>query len=196
MPRGQRRPGWIDWRNSRAKQCVLDDLENGELPLEENDFSAQDAWDYIYSDQPEFMHVDFSQFEARLKDHRKQVKKRVLASTRQQAAFERDRNIYPQRTIDRRGRLIFDSSTAKLQLREDISNELHNQMTTEELYHRHEVYYNQFTLEEFRPRVYQEIRRQKFVYYLAWKQAKKNQQRGQPEVFDESEEESSDEEDL
>ena len=92
MPR-QRREGWIDWRNSAAKQVIMYDLEEGELPLSEEDFSAEDCWQYIYQEMPEFEHVSFDQFKALLKDHRKQVKKRRTASTGQERALAHDKEI-------------------------------------------------------------------------------------------------------
>ena len=79
-------------------------------------------------------------------------------------------------------------------LREDIFNDKHLEHTSEELYWSREEYHGQFSIDEFRPRIYQEIRRQKFVYYLEWKRAKKQSQRGMPPEYQESSEEESESE--
>jgi hypothetical protein len=41
MP-GTNNPDWTDWRNSQARQMILDDLEV--TPLDEEQASAEDAW--------------------------------------------------------------------------------------------------------------------------------------------------------
>ena len=185
-----RRAGWIDWRNSRAKQVILEDLERYFLPLEEEDMSTEDAWTYVYQGMPEFEFVQFSQFQARLKDHRKQVKKRQVAASRQQHDFVRDRQLHPRRTHDRNGRLLFDASAASALLRDDVADDRHLTMDSETL-RKSRTAYHPFEPTEFRRRIYQEVRRQKFIYYLAWKRAKKQQQRGMPDdIEEESEEES------
>ena len=169
-------------------RMLFEDLERGILPLTEDELSAEDAWNSVYVHMPEFIMVAFSQFEARLKDHRKQVTKLKVAASTQQDAFERDRGLHPRRTHDRRGRLVFDMSSAKAKLREDVSNDAHLNTSPTRL-HRSRPEYQQFSLDEFRPRIYQEVRRQKFIYYLACKRAQKQQQRGLPDTWEESSEE-------
>ena len=68
MPR-PRRPGWIDWAKSLAKQIILDDLDCGVLPVDESELSAEEAWELVYSQMAEFIRpetVVFSQFKEQL----------------------------------------------------------------------------------------------------------------------------------
>ena len=52
MPRS-RNPERVDWATSRSKKIVVDDLENGVLPLDETLIPASVAWEH-YSLFPEF----------------------------------------------------------------------------------------------------------------------------------------------
>ena len=65
--------GWIDWRKSKAREIIIDDLETGLLPVDAGELSAREAWEICYVHKAEFVDVAFSQFEKRLKDHRDQV---------------------------------------------------------------------------------------------------------------------------
>ena len=76
-------PPFIDWRNSRAKEIILCDLEDGLLSIEEHGkygMSAEKAWKSVYSKLEEFKNVPFRQFEVRLRDHREQIKRRLECS--------------------------------------------------------------------------------------------------------------------
>ncbi|GAX20554.1 hypothetical protein FisN_3Hu596 [Fistulifera solaris] len=62
----------IDWRNSEARVIIITELESKRLPLDEKECSAEQAW-AKYGKMVEFAHVPFSQFKARLADHRLQA---------------------------------------------------------------------------------------------------------------------------
>jgi hypothetical protein len=53
---------------------ATEDLEKGIFSLEESEVSTMEAWEF-YSALPEFVNFVFSQFKARLLDHRAQVQK-------------------------------------------------------------------------------------------------------------------------
>ena len=78
---------------------------------------------------------------------------------------------------DKRGQPIFDRSAAKPLLKEDVIDEKHKEMTTEELHASREEY-QQWDIKIFRRRLRQEISTQKWFYYLEWKRAKKLLKRG------------------
>ena len=173
MPRRPNNPDWIDWSKSEAKKRLLNDLESGFLPLEDDIITAEVAWEH-YQHMIEFLPVVFSQFEKRLKDHRAQVKKRKSHIDDQLAALQHDRQLHPANEIDSRGRRVFYLSPAKPLLEEDVQNERHLELGTEDLYWSREEYWDDnWTLKEFKRRLYQEIGRQKFLYYLECKRAKK-----------------------
>lgn len=72
--RKKKNPDFIEWRGSAAKERLLKDLKDGQLPLENTELSVEDAWVH-YEKEAGFENVVFKQFKQRLADHRKQVKK-------------------------------------------------------------------------------------------------------------------------
>jgi hypothetical protein len=180
------KPGWIDWVNSGAREIILEDLEpNGWLYeigfdnlLVDNTF-LQDCLNFYksehYGDQSEFFeHVVFDQFQARMKDHIREAKKRNSRSTEEEEWLRHDRQHYPRATHNARGEPVFDMDPAKMLLRDDVKNKLHEQMTPKELWSLPtRAAYRKFTLSIFRQRIYQEIRLQKYTNYLEEKRTKK-----------------------
>ena len=169
---------------------LLDDLHNDILPLQEFEMPAEEAWVLQYSEMYEFKDVVFSQFEARLKDHRKQVTRNKTSQILEMGAYENDRALYPRATHDQRGNLVFDVHEAKALLVEDIADGLNDHMTADALWDLRTPYQD-FSLDYFRRRFRQEIRAKKFKFYLECKRAEKQRKRGlKPEapLYDSEEE--------
>jgi hypothetical protein len=142
--------------------------------VEESVTSADDAWN-VYRDLPEFAGIAFDQFETRLKDHRAQVKVKLSRNLRDEAAFVHDCKSRPfprTETHNHRGDRIFNGSPAQPLLRNDVRNRVHETMPPAALRMTRPEYI-EFSLDEFRPRIYQEIRYQKFVYWLQKKREEK-----------------------
>ena len=164
MPRSKRE-GWINSISSIPKTILLEDLISGVLPLDETELSAEEAWELCYQHMAEFVPVVFSQFEARLKDHRRQVKKDMGRSMKEQALMERDRLLFPRKHVNERGEIVFDMHPAKELLRDDVKNKRYANMSIKAFRLTRDEY-KVFTIEVFRRRFYQAIRYQKFVNYL------------------------------
>ena len=162
--------------NSAAREIILEDLLPGGYLFGKNDMSASAAWNY-YRDMAEFKGppVVFDQFEARLKDHRKQATKRLEISRKEKKMIQHDRNIYPGQHQNHRGELVFSRHPAQQHLRADIKANLHKSMTPMQL-HTSRPEYQEFKIGVFKQRVNQEIRQQKFVCYLEDKQFEKRRQ--------------------
>jgi hypothetical protein len=165
-----RRPGWIDWKASSAKQIILDDLENGVLPVNEEDCSAEDAWT-LYSKMAEFVPVVFSQFKERLRDHRKQCRQQITRADRESEMLAHDRQLFPRQMENHRGEPVFDLSAAKMLLRADVREGKHLTMTPSQLQQTRPAAYGPFDPRKFKHRIYQEVRREKFLNHLASKRA-------------------------
>ncbi len=170
MPRSQN-PDWIDWKKSEAKKLILKDLEEGVLSLEVTEVSAEEAWE-VYRHMPEFVSdgVVFSQFKERLRDHRRQVKKLKISSARERQALDHDRQLYPRQHYNHRGEPVFDLHPAKMLLRDDVKNKRHTNMVPSVFQTTH-LEYMVFKRNKFKHRIYQEVRRQKFIAYLEAKRA-------------------------
>lgn len=175
MPK-PKKEGWVDWTKCPARCIVLTDLEDGILSLEESVTPATQAW-HVYRDLPEFTGVCFEQFNERLEGHRAQIKAKSERVIWEEAAFARDRAMRPfprPETHDHRGKRIFNGSAAQPLLREDVKNGVHETMTPQEL-HGTRPEYKMFLLDDFRPRIYQEVRYQKFCNWLEKKRHEKNE---------------------
>ena len=162
----------IDWKNSKARDILLMDLKNGVLPLDETELSASEAWRTVYGILDDFVHVPFKQFEKQLQAHREQVKHANMARERDAISIAYDRKLYPSKIRNHRNEVVFDKSPAQPLLREDVKNGLHERMTVGALKAMRSEY-TPFKDFKFRERIYQEVRRQKFMYYMEWKRAKK-----------------------
>lgn len=165
----------IDWRRSHARVVLLEDLESGDLPLEEEEMTSLQAW-AIYRKKEAFSGlVEYPQFKRQLKAHQDQVKKRLSKSAEQVKALERDQKIHPRTLYNHRGELKFDLTPAKLLLREDMKKKLHETLPLSEFW-RTRSQYQRFTKAKFAERIKQEIRRSKFVNWMNLKREEKAEQ--------------------
>ena len=165
--------GWVKWRSCVSREILMADLEPGGILDGSNHLEAEEVWEF-YKTVPVFMseEIVFSQFKARLKDHRTQAKHSKEMAERDEKAVAHDRTIHPRQLIDSNGKVMFDLHPAKLQLREDVKNGLHNQMTPSQLQNSRMEVFGVFEPEKFRHRIYQEVRRTKWIHYLELKQVK------------------------
>lgn len=170
--RRKKNPRFIDWRNSLAKQVILVDLADGILDPET---SPEDAWD-VYKRVDGFENVIWEQFEARFKDHCKAFLKRQQQNQLEEMLYEHDKALHPRTNPrDSQGRLIFHRHAAKKLLRSDINNQMYpNVYTPRELW-RSRPEYQEFELKVFTQRIYQEIRRNKFINWCQQKRAEKEE---------------------
>jgi hypothetical protein len=159
--------GWINWRKSEARKIMLDDLRLGYLPVDARDLSAEDAWRNIYQHMAEFSEVAFEQFKARLQDYRREAKNDVARAAVEYQAMTHDRALFP------RDETVFDLSEAKLLLRADVAEKKHETMTPNQLQGTREEY-KPFKARFFKQRIYQEVRRVKFVNLLVYNRNKKH----------------------
>ena len=163
---------WIDWRNHAAREIFLEDLEPGGW-LYGLDEDAKVVYDTYKSRQKEFSDVPFDQFEVRYQDALKQAAKRRARAAEEEQFLKHDRLLHPRQTHNHRGEPVFDMDIeAKEQLRYDIKIKLHKRMSPMEIWELREVY-TKYKLDKFRPRIYQEIRRIKFLNWLEKKRTEK-----------------------
>jgi hypothetical protein len=162
--RSSRSEGWIDWRSSAARAILLRDLEPGGLLVGMDHETAENVFAY-YKGKPGFEQVVLSQFKARLSDHRKQASRDRKYAERDSEACRVDRLVHPRNTKNPRGQLVFDIHPAKRLLRMDIANGMHKTMSPSELQATRPAY-GEFEPKIFTHRIYQEVRRTKFLHWL------------------------------
>lgn len=175
---------WIDWRHSDAREILIEDMEpRGWLYCVDGENDEEDIW-IVYNTYREseesreaFRDVPFEQFKEKFYDAVGQAAKRRARSAKEEEWLEHDRRLHPRETHNQRGEPVFDLDTdAKVQLREDVKNKLHKRLKPMELQWLREVY-QKYSLDIFRHRIYQEIRRQKYLNYLEKKRIEKKESR-------------------
>jgi hypothetical protein len=91
--------------------------------------SAEEAWEIHYRHMADFDEVVFSQFKARLADHRRLVRRDLHTAAHEAAALAHDRLLFPRQPTNERGELVFDLHPAKRLLREDLRTQRHVGLT-------------------------------------------------------------------
>jgi hypothetical protein len=166
MPRSKK-PGWIDWLNCQTKQVIMEDMANADAPVVFN--SARDAWTTRYSKMDVVIgeKVVYDQFASNYTSLKGRMCTKIKQSYKELQEFYCHWEMHPTKTHNHMGRPIFDVHEAKSKLKEDVDvpSKKHKSMTPATL-HASRPEYQAFTLNEFRPRIYQEERRQKFEAYL------------------------------
>ena len=168
-PKDPKTKDWIDWRSKEAataKNAIIEDLVQGIVPLENSEMSAEEAWTH-YQNEEGFENIVFSQFKVRLAAHRKQVKATLLRSRYEEECLRHDRKLFPRKEVDDDGVPFFDLHPGKELLAEDVANDKHKKMTPEELRQTRDEY-KVFPNSYFRPRVYQAVRKKRFINYLKY----------------------------
>jgi len=170
--RTKRNNDWVDWKNHAARETLLKDLEPGGW-LHGKEEDARTVYDIYIGRQEEFRGVPFDQFEQNYQSAIKLASKRRARSAEEEEWMKHDRQLHPRRTHNHRGERVFDMDlAAKAQLRSDVKNKIHKEMKPSDLWQGREVH-SKCELDIFRPRIYQEVRRQKFLNCLDKKRKEK-----------------------
>ena len=135
--------------------------------------TAEELFAWYKANVPAFKDIVLDQFKERLKGYRKAAGPEIERARREMEYFQHDRALYPEQTHDERGNIIFDKSPAKLLLREDIQNEVHLKIhKTAAALQASRPEYHPFQAKQFRDRIRQEIKRNKYFHYLELKREK------------------------
>jgi hypothetical protein len=100
----------------------------------------------------------------------RQVRADIIRAASESESLAHDRRLFPRQAKNNRGEPVFDLSVAKLLLRADIKEGKHNRMMPSQLQNSR-VEYHPFDARKFKHRIYQEVRRQKFINHLEEKRA-------------------------
>ena len=166
----KKREGFVNWRSHNAGRIVKGDLEPGGLLIDMDHLPAASIFEF-YKKLPEFEDVCFAQFKDRLKDHRLQASRGKELAKRDADAYRKDQQVHPPQSKNPNGEPVFNVHSAKRFLQMDIANNLHKQFFPSALRSKRPAY-QEFKLATFTFRIYQEVRRVKFLNYLDIKRQK------------------------
>ena len=163
----------FNWVKSAAREIMLEDLEPNGWLYGQDDLDTKVVFDTYKNQQEEFKDISYSSFKKYFEEATEKAAKRRARSAQEEEWMQHDRTIHPRKTHNHRGEPVFDmDETAKSRLRRDVEKGYHKRLTPTELWHMRSVY-RKYNLEIFRHRVYQEIRRDKFLNWLEWKRTEK-----------------------
>jgi hypothetical protein len=161
------KPKYIKWIVSEAKKIIIADLEEGILDVDAP--SAKNAWVECYSKMAEFANALFEQFQKCLADHRIQHQQQLIKATMEEILYERDKLMHARQDRNNHGELVFDLHPAKLLLRDEMERREHDQMTPSDLQATRPEEYMLFESKKLKERIYQEVNRKKYLFYLELK---------------------------
>ena len=152
----------ISWLDSQARALLMQDIIDGVVPPEpDNSMPTQT----IFTSRPEYASYGYANFSSRLSSLRKIVARDKTRADDDLEAFLKYKANNIIHTHNARGYPEWDGSDAQKQLKEDISNGLHDEMQPIELWCFREEY-DDFPLKVFRDHIYQEVRTRKFYHTL------------------------------
>ena len=161
----------------------MEDIEPGGWLYGKDDEDPRTVFEIYQSQHDEFKNVSFEQFEKRFDEAIKKAAKRRARSAEEEEFLRHDRLLHPRQSHNHRGEPVFDMDIdAKEQLQYDIEIGLHKQLKPEELWEFRPAIYKKYKLELFRPRIYQAIRKAKFINWLEKKRNEKRADFAGPEV--------------
>ena len=143
---------WDD--NHPVRQKLMDDVRQSKIP---DDMDARAAWKL----REEYESIPFDLWKDCLKGMRAIVKKKREAAADDEAALRRDRLVYPKSTINLMDKPEWDGSEAQICLEHDLDDDLHKEMSPQELW-QSRLQYQEFELDVFRGHIYQELHTRKW----------------------------------
>jgi len=112
-------------------------------------------------------------FATKLMALRERAEERTSRADEDAAAIAHDRGIFPKPIEDTKGQPMWKGSKAQELLQQDMAANKHKEMKPKELYETREEYYDSYSLDSFRDRIYQEAKFSKRAVWVADKAAKK-----------------------
>ena len=140
----------------------------GRVPKEATDSSGKSTMklEDIYLSRPEFSKYKYSMFSSRLSSLRKTVKVTEHRAALDQAAFDNYIQNHEPSLLTRHGYSQWQGSEAQRLLKIDLKNKVHEIMTKKELHESREEYFENYPLNVFRDKVWQEIRTAKYLHTI------------------------------
>jgi len=159
----------IKWEDSNAKALLRKDIIDGIVPLEAKDDQNESTMPLfdIYNSRIEFADYKYEKFSSRLSSLRNTLANEFDRVALDQAAFDNYKKNHPVLTgFSRLGLIEWQGSESQRLLLLDIEAGKHLTMSKVDLYGDKPEYYNEFPLEVFRDKMYQELRTAKYLHTL------------------------------
>jgi hypothetical protein len=157
-----------EWKNSAARDCLYDMVVDGVIPGKD-DITPKEVFEKYCKHLDEFKHFqDYKElnFASKLRATRERAAKKSSRSKEDAEFLAHDRQIFAAPVMDTKGFAMWKGSKAQELLRKAIDKGEHEKKKPKVLYEEEAEWYENYTLDYFRDRIYQEIKfnkRQVFV---------------------------------
>lgn len=162
----------VEWRHSEARDVLYDMLLDQKIP---KDMKPKQVYMTYLKDLPAFkpfQNYTALKFANKLSSARKRAGKKVDRAAEDEEFFQHDRVIFPAPTLDTKQQPIWKDSPAQKLLKvalADIATGKKEYLKPRFLYVENEEWHENFSLEFFRKKIYQEIKHQKRQAWLTEK---------------------------
>ena len=153
----------VKWKKSKAKQILFTDILEGRVPLDDDPTMNAETILFMHS---EYADYDPDKFADRLHSLRLSIKSSNTRAMEDSNAFEIYKAIHADKVsvMSHHGYIEYQGSESQRLLQKDIADGLHISMGKKDLYGLRPEYFNEFPLNVFRDKIYQEIRTGKYVH--------------------------------
>ena len=169
QPRGgKKKEPKIKWKKSKARALLYADIKEGRVPLVAKDADGKPtmALKDIYALHPEFQDYDYGKFSSRVSGVRKIIQGCTNRAAADLAAFNNYKANHPPSVSSHKGYIQWQGSKARECLLEDIKEGKHKRLSRQELFGSNAEYYENFNLDVFREKLYQELRTAKYLHTI------------------------------
>lgn len=179
----------VEWGTSAARDVLYDMIMDGKI---ENEMKPKQVYLTYLKHLPEFQPFqDYTalKFASKLSGARKRATKKLDRAAEDQAFFEHDRAIFPAPVVDTKNQPMWKGSEAQTLLRKalaDIKSGKKEYQKPRFLFLEHEEWYENYSLEFFRKKIYQEIKADKRAAWLEEKYGTPSEQLGEDDEDDEN----------
>jgi hypothetical protein len=156
----------IKWKKSKARDLLYKDLVDGNIPrqaLDEHGRSTKRLED-IFQMHQEYKLYDREKFSGRLSNLRKVYDECMFRADMAQEAFDKYRENHQPSLFSHKGYPEWQGSEAQRLLLIDIEKGKHTEMSKTDLHESNQEYYENFPLDAFRDKVYQELGTAKYLH--------------------------------
>lgn len=161
----------LEWNQDHpARHLLYTELVEGRIPLDAEEMGPAEVY-YLYSGTLEFqikgMEYD-NTFTRRLGDLRKQVKRDTGRAQDDKNALQKAINKHPVACLNHHGKPQWNGSVAQALLEYDMLHGKHTRMTPAELREERKEYKRALSVNDFRWKIRQNVRTEKYLYTLKY----------------------------
>jgi hypothetical protein len=155
----------IKWKKSKARALLYEDVKKNVVIFDDNNKPVM-SLEEIYTMHEEYAEYRFDKFKERLKSIRKIVVEMDSRAEADKLALEQYISKHPISYSNWKGLMQWQGSGAQEAAKEDIANNMVQNIGYRQMYDNRSVYHQDFPFDDFRDKIRQEVRTGKYLHTL------------------------------